>query len=87
MTREQVFLSDLFVQAAVSFVATVAYALPKGSTTPVDQVAESSQNGDDVLNRINIYLGAAHDDAAAFDDRNNREMMAAFMRIPPPELR
>ena len=59
----------LFADEQNMFAATVAYALPKGSTTLVDRVAEPSPNADDGLDRIHIHFGAAHDDAAAFGER------------------
>ncbi len=59
----------LFADEQNMFAATVAYALPHGSTTLVDRVAEPSPNGDDGLDRIEIHLGALHDDAAAFGKR------------------
>jgi hypothetical protein len=62
----------LFADEQNMFAATVAYALPKGSTTLVDRVAEPSPNADDGLDRIHLHLGAAHDDAGAFGERVNR---------------
>ena len=62
----------LFADEQNMFAATVAYALPKGSTTLVDRVAEPSPNADDGLDRIHIHFGAAHDDAAAFGERMTR---------------
>lgn len=59
----------LFEDEQNMFEATVAYAMPNGSTTLVDRVTEPSPNGDDGLDRIHLHLGAAHDDAAAFGDR------------------
>jgi hypothetical protein len=59
----------LFADEQNMFAATVAYALPKGSTTFVDRVAEPSPNADDGLDRIHVHFGAAHDDAAAFGER------------------
>lgn len=58
----------LFADEQNMFAATVAYALPKGSTTLVDRVAEPSPNADDGLDRLHLHLGAAHDDAAAFGE-------------------
>ena len=62
----------LFADEQNMFAATVAYALPKGSTTLVGRVAEACPNADDGLDRIHLHLGAAHDDAAAFGDRVGR---------------
>lgn len=59
----------LFADEQNMFAATVAYALPKGSTTLVDRVAEPSPNENDSLDRLHLHLGAAHDDAAAFGER------------------
>ncbi|GGD26097.1 hypothetical protein [Aureimonas glaciei] len=59
----------LFADEQNMFAATVAYALPKGSTTLVDYSAEPSPNGDDGLDRIHVHFGARHDDAAAFGER------------------
>ncbi|WP_027174166.1 hypothetical protein [Methylobacterium sp. 10] len=59
----------LFADEQNMFAATVAYALPHGSTTLVDRVAEPSPNGDDGLDRIEIHFGASHGDAAAFGER------------------
>jgi len=59
----------LFADEQNMFAATVAYALPYGSTTLVDRVAKSSPNGDDDLDRIELHFGASHDDAAAFGKR------------------
>ncbi len=59
----------LFADEQNVFAETVAYALPKGSTTLVDRLAEPSPNADDGLDRLQIHFGAAHDDAAAFAER------------------
>lgn len=59
----------LFADEQNMFAATVAYALPHGSTTLVDRVAEASPNGDDGLDRIELHLGASHGDAARFGER------------------
>jgi len=61
--------SILFADEQNMFAATVAYALPTGSTTLVDRVAEPSPNGDDGLDRIHVHFGARHDDAATFGKR------------------
>ncbi|MCP1558817.1 UNVERIFIED_ORG: hypothetical protein M2438_002907 [Methylobacterium sp. SuP10 SLI 274] len=59
----------LFADEQNMFAATVAYALPHGSTTLLDRVGEPSPNGDDGLDRIEVHFGAAHRDAAAFGER------------------
>ncbi|WP_205782291.1 hypothetical protein [Methylobacterium sp. XJLW] len=76
----------LFADEQNMFAATVAYALPKGSTTLVDRVADPSPNADDGLDRIHLHLGAAHDDVPAFGDRVDRLARAlatedAVMRV------
>jgi hypothetical protein len=58
--------SILFADEQNMFAATVAYALPTGSTTLVDRLAEPSPNADDGLDRIHVHFGAAHDDVEAF---------------------
>ena len=62
----------LFADEQNMFAATVAYALPKGSTTLVDRVPEPSPNADDGLDRIHIHFGAAHGDAEKFGARVRR---------------
>lgn len=59
----------LFSDEQNMFAATVAYALPQGSTTLVDYTAEPSPNKDGGLDRIHLHLGAAHGDRATFDAR------------------
>ncbi|MET0257822.1 MAG: hypothetical protein ABW179_04510 [Methylobacterium sp.] len=59
----------LFADEQNMFAATVAYALPNGSTTLIDRVAEPSPNGDDGLDRLHVHFGASHDDAARFGER------------------
>ncbi len=56
----------LFADEQNMFAATVAYALPTGSTTLVDRTSEPSPNGDDGLDRIHVHFGAARSDADAF---------------------
>lgn len=58
--------SLLFTDEQNMFDATVAYDLPRGSTTLIDRVADPVPNGDDGLDRMHVHLGAAHDDATAF---------------------
>ena len=65
--------SILFSDEQNMFAATVAYALPTGSTTLVDRVADPVPNEDDGLDRIHLHLGAAPDQTdAAFHDRIHR---------------
>jgi hypothetical protein len=59
----------LFADEQNMFAATVAYALPTGSTTLVDRVAEPSPNSNDGLDRHHVHFGASHDDAPAFGAR------------------
>ncbi len=55
------------------FAATVAYALPGGSQTFVDRVADAVPNGYYGLDRMHIHFGSRTSDAAAF-----AEFMRAF---------
>jgi len=59
----------LFADEQNMFAATVAYALPNGSQTLVDRVADPVPNGDDGLDRIHLHLGARRSDVAAFGQR------------------
>ncbi|BCA61576.1 hypothetical protein HMP09_0810 [Sphingomonas sp. HMP9] len=56
----------LFADEQNMFAATVAYALPDGSRTLVDRIADPIPNGDDGFDRIHVHFGAASDDADAF---------------------
>lgn len=56
----------LFADEQNMFAATVAYALPDGSRTLVDRVADPIPNGDDGFDRIHVHFGAATEDATAF---------------------
>ena len=56
----------LFADEQNMFAATVAYALPGGSRTLVDRIADPIPNGDDGFDRIHVHFGAAGRDAAAF---------------------
>ncbi|MEG3171460.1 hypothetical protein U1708_04470 [Sphingomonas sp. ZB1N12] len=56
----------LFADEQNMFAATVAYALPSGSHTLVDRIADPIPNGDDGFDRIHVHFGAAGDDAEAF---------------------
>lgn len=67
----------LFADEQNMFAATVAYALPQGSTTLVDRIAEPSPNGDDGLDRIHVHFGAAQGDAVAF--RNGIRRLAGAL--------
>jgi len=58
--------SILFADEQNVFAATVAYALPSGSRTVVDHLADGSPNEDDGLDRLHVHLGAAAVDDAAF---------------------
>jgi hypothetical protein len=58
--------SILFSDEQNMFAATVAYALPKGSTTLVDRSADPVPNGDDGLDRIHVHLGSRTSDAGSF---------------------
>jgi hypothetical protein len=77
----------LFADEQNMFAATVAYALPKGSTTLVDRVAEPSPNADDGLDRIHVHFGAAHDDAAAFGDRMTKLARALALDVAVLKVR
>lgn len=59
----------LFADEQNMFAATVAYALPSGSTTLVDRVAEASPNADDGLDRIHVHFGASPGDPDGFRAR------------------
>ena len=61
----------LFADEQNMFAATIAYALPKGSTTFVDRVADPIPNEDDGLDRLHVHFGAGKTDPARF---------ATFMR-------
>ncbi len=65
--------SILFADEQNMFAATVAYALPKGSTTLVDRSADPIPNGHDGLDRIHIHLGSRTNDIVAF-----RQFMTDF---------
>jgi hypothetical protein len=62
----------LFSDEQNMFAATVAYAVPTGSTTLVDRIADPSPNEEDGLDRMHVHLGASHDDAKAFGARITR---------------
>lgn len=56
----------LFADEQNMFAATVAYALPDGSRTLVDRIADPIPNGDDSFDRIHVHIGAAGSDAETF---------------------
>ncbi len=56
----------LFADEQNMFAATVAYALPDGSRTLVDRIADPIPNGDDGFDRIHVHIGAAGSDAETF---------------------
>lgn len=58
--------SILFADEQNMFAATVAYALPTGSTTYLDRVAEPNPNGDDGLDRMHVHFGSRTQDADGF---------------------
>ncbi len=58
--------SILFSDEQNIFAATVAYALPHGSRTLVDRIADPSPNGNDTLDRMHVHLGPGAKDAEAF---------------------
>ncbi len=58
--------SILFSDEQNMFAATVAYALPHGSRTLVDRIAEPNPNGNDGFDRMHVHLGIGDTDPAAF---------------------
>jgi len=58
--------SILFADEQNMFAATVAYALPRGSRTLVDRIAEPNPNGNDVLDRMHVHLGIGDTTPEAF---------------------
>lgn len=58
--------SILFSDEQNMFAATVAYALPVGSRTLVDRIADPSPNGNDALDRMHVHFGPGAEDAEAF---------------------
>lgn len=58
--------SILFSDEQNMFAATVAYALPEGSRTLVDRIAEPSPNGNDTLDRVHVHVGPRAKDPKAF---------------------
>ncbi|MFI0473155.1 EthD domain-containing protein [Halomonas sp. HMF6819] len=72
----------LFSDEQNMFAETIAYALPNGSTTLVDKIAEPATNGDDGLDRMHVHFGAAHDDASAFSRFLSDELAPAMAQDP-----
>ena len=58
--------SILFSDEQNMFAATVAYALPEGSRTLVDRIADPSPNGNDALDRMHVQFGPGDKDPDAF---------------------
>ena len=58
--------SILFSDEQNMFAATVAYALPLGSRTLVDHIADPSPNGNDAFDRMHVHFGPGAKDAEAF---------------------
>jgi hypothetical protein len=65
--------SILFSDEQNMFAATVAYALPQGSRTLVDRIADPSPNGNDTFDRMHVHFGPGANDPEAFT-----AFMAAF---------
>lgn len=58
--------SILFSDEQNMFAATVAYALPHGSRTLVDRIADPSPNGNGALDRMHVHFGPGAKDSEAF---------------------
>ena len=58
--------SILFADEQNMFAATVAYALPAGSRTIVDRIADGIPNGDESIDRLHVHFGIGPTDPAAF---------------------
>jgi len=58
--------SILFSDEQNMFAATVAYALPDGSRTLVDRIADPSPNGTDGLDRMHVHFAPGGKDAEGF---------------------
>lgn len=58
--------SILFSDEQNVFAATVAYALPQGSRTLVDRIAEPNPNGNDAFDRMHVHFGPGGKDPEAF---------------------
>ncbi len=58
----------LFADEQNMFAATVAYALPQGSRTLVDRIANPVPNGGEGIDRLHVHFGIGDTDAAGFAD-------------------
>jgi len=58
--------SILFSDEQNMFAATVAYALPQGSRTLVDRIADASPNGNDAYDRMHVHFGPGTKEPEAF---------------------
>ena len=58
--------SVLFSDEQNMFAATVAYALPKGSQTLVDQIVDPSPNGNDAFDCMHVHFGPGANDPQGF---------------------
>ena len=58
--------SILFSDEQNMFAGTVAYALPDGSRTLVDRIADPNPNGNDLLDRMHVHFGPGDKDPEAF---------------------
>jgi len=58
----------LFADEQNMFAATVAYALPQGSRTLVDRIANPVPNGGESIDRLHVHFGIGDTDAAGFAD-------------------
>jgi len=56
----------LFSDEQNMFAETIAYALPQGSKTFVDRLANPVPNETDTLDRMHVHFSPAHDDTQAF---------------------
>ena len=73
--------SILFADEQNMFAATVAYALPSGSTTLKDCISESNPNGDDGFDRIHVHIGSRSNDRESFSTFMN-ELAQSFASDP-----
>ncbi|GAA3697317.1 hypothetical protein GCM10022268_04770 [Sphingomonas cynarae] len=77
--------SILFADEQNMFAATVAYALPHGSRTLVDRIADPSPNGPDGLDRMHVHFSPGNTDPDAFVGFMTR--FAAMLADDPALLR
>ena len=77
--------SILFSDEQNMFAATVAYALPLGSRTLVDRIADPNPNGNDALDRMHVHFGPGGKDAEAF--AGFMTMLAETLASDPALLR